>query len=287
MSKKNILKYSLFALSLVGGLSLVGNTPTNFIKEDTKRYATQTDTTTYETYKYEYKSDVIYKKSEDVDVIENKNVEFTLFNEKIPNLNLRDLKQYNNNQFRIYINFFSGVGSTIDGKVLNYTIGRILAEGYSFKVYFNNKIIENYNFEITGKSTGIENYYLRSFNLDFICTTPDLALGFDSTIKIDMSCVAHSNVKYFTTGICAIYHYNYTRYNTSYYQGYNNGYDKGTADGQKLGITLQDTIFSFLEQPIKIIKQCFDFEVFGVNIGAIAIGLLGVLIVAWCIKRFI
>ena len=178
------------------------------------------------------------------------------------------------------------ISTTSENKPLVYTLGRILYNTLSFKVYFNNKIIEDFNFNPTSIYGTSEEYgFYRSFSFDFVCPVPALALNFDSTIKIDLSCETNSNN--FTTGICSIYHYNYTRYNTSYYQGYNNGYDKGTADGQKLGITLQDTIFSFLEQPIKIIKQCFDFEVFGVNIGAIAIGLLGVLIVAWCIKRFI
>ena len=286
MSKKNILKYSLFALSLVGGLSLVGKTPTNFIKEDTKRYATQTDTTTYETYKYEYKSDIIYKEPTIIDTKENKMVDITLFNEKISNLDLRDLKEYNNQQFRFYIDFFSMISTTSENKPKNYCLGRIVHNTLSFKVYFNNKIIEEYNFNpISIYGTSEEYGFYRAFAFDFVCSVPVLALDFDPTIKIDLSCETNSNA--FTTGICAIYHYEYYKYNTSYYQGYNNGYDKGTADGQKLGITLQDTIFSFLEQPIKIIKQCFDFEVFGVNIGAIAIGLLGVLIVAWCIKRFI
>ena len=286
MSKKNILKYSLFALSLVGGLSLVGNTPTNFIKEDTKRYATQTDTTNYETYEYEYKSNIIYKEPTIIDTKENKKVDITLFNEKISNLDLRDLKEYNNQQFRFYIDFFSMISTTSDNKPLSYILGRIVYNTLSFKVYFNNKIIEDYNFNPISIYGTSEDYgFYRAFAFDFVCSVPVLALDFDPTIKIDLSCETNSNS--FNTGICSTYHYNYTRYNTCYYQGYNNGYDKGTADGQKLGITLQDTIFSFLEQPIKIIKQCFDFEVFGVNIGAIAIGLLGVLIVAWCIKRFI
>lgn len=286
MSKNNILKYSLFALSLVGGLSLGGKTPTNFIKEDTKRFATQTDPTNYETYEYEYKSDIIYNEPTIIDTKENKKVDFTLFNEKISNLDLRDLKEYNNQQFRFYIDFFSMISTTSDNKPKSYILGRIVYNTLSFKVYFNNKIIEDFNFNPTSiYGTSVEYGFYRSFSFDFVCPVPVLALDFDSTIKIDLSCETNSNA--FTTGICSTYHYNYTRYNTSYYQGYNNGYEKGTTDGQKLGITLQDTIFSFLEQPIKIIKQCFDFEVFGVNIGAIAIGLLGVLIVAWCIKRFI
>lgn len=286
MSKNNILKYSLFALSLVGGLSLGGKTPTNFIKEDTKRFATQTDTTNYETYEYEYKSDIIYNEPTIIDTKENKKVDFTLFNEKISNLDLRDLKEYNNQQFRFYIDFFSMISATSENKPKSYILGRIVYNTLSIKVYFNNKIIEDFNFNpISIYGTNEESGFYRAFAIDFVCLVPVLALNFDSTIKIDLSCETNSSS--FTTGICSTYHYNYTRYNTSYYQGYNNGYEKGTTDGQKLGITLQDTIFSFLEQPIKIIKQCFDFEVFGVNIGAIAIGLLGVLIVAWCIKRFI
>lgn len=100
------------------------------------------------------------------------------------------------------------------------------------------------------------------------------------------------NTYFYTLGYNKGYDYGYLDgevkgYTDGYKEGYNVGYNNGVF-GEEVEIHSFPDMFNGIAQvPVTIVTSLLGFEVFGINVMSVLIGLLTILLVAFLIKRFI
>lgn len=74
------------------------------------------------------------------------------------------------------------------------------------------------------------------------------------------------------------------------HEGYNQGYEKGRIEGFQDGLNekgFEEIFWGILDTPFKILKDAFNFEIMGINVANILIGIVSIVAVGWLIKRFL
>lgn len=169
----------------------------------------------------------------------------------------------------IYFSFTNSNGSSLNTIIYPSTINfasHLISNGFYFDTTFRN----NYYFKFSDEMIDIKNIY-----------------DYASLISRSEGYIDGYNDGYFdgnSDGNSEGYNEGYESGNK---EGYNKGYNKGLGDGEKTALNFKDIILNIITAPINFIKDCLNFEIFGFNIASIVFGILGVLIVAWVIKRFI
>jgi len=82
-----------------------------------------------------------------------------------------------------------------------------------------------------------------------------------------------------------------------YYDGYNNGYDKGFTDGYKEAQNLYDDgkvnanfasfMFAIFDAPFNVIRNIFDFEIFGIDLANFILTIISLILVFWVLRKLL
>ena len=75
--------------------------------------------------------------------------------------------------------------------------------------------------------------------------------------------------------------------NTGYNQGYNIGYNNGVVAGTEQSGVVPQLLLSLGGVPFETLQSILNFEIFGVNISSLAMGLLTCVVVVAVLKRFV
>lgn len=69
--------------------------------------------------------------------------------------------------------------------------------------------------------------------------------------------------------------------NASYQQGYQDGQTDAIADD----FSLKDMFFSIIDAPFRVVREALNFEIFGIEVSSMVLGLLSVVLVIFVIRR--
>lgn len=67
--------------------------------------------------------------------------------------------------------------------------------------------------------------------------------------------------------------------------GYDRGYQDGKADGMTDDFSLKEMIFSIIDAPFRVVREALSFEIFGIEVSSLVLGLLSVVLVIFVIRR--
>lgn len=76
-------------------------------------------------------------------------------------------------------------------------------------------------------------------------------------------------------------------YDIGFEQGYGWGYSQGRFEVEQDSTTVVDGIIAVVDSPFRILKNIFDFEVFGINIAGVIFFLISIVLVGFVIKMFL